>query len=51
MTQGRIQGGAQGASAPPLKKNCVERLRYSNRAVTLIKQSHDHEAVVYNSKL
>ena len=38
-------GGAQGASEPPLKKNYAERSRYSNRAVTLIKQSHDNEAV------
>jgi len=39
------QGGAQGVSASPSQKNCAEKLRYSNRAVTLIKQSHDYEAV------
>jgi len=42
---GADPGGAQGASVPPLKKNCAEKSRYSNREVTLIKQSHDHEAV------
>ena len=42
-----MQGGAQGASGPLSKKLCrkVENLRYSNTAVTLIKQSHDLEAV------
>jgi len=28
----------------PLSKNCTEISRYSNRAITLIKQSHGHEA-------
>ena len=39
---GADPGGAQGASAPPLKKNRAERSRYSNKVATL---SHDHEAM------
>jgi len=42
------RGGSRGVhreQVHPLSKKCAERLRYSNRAVTLIKQSHDHEAV------
>jgi len=38
-------GGCTGSKCTPSQKNCAERSRYSNRAVTLIKQSHDHEAV------
>jgi len=43
-----IRGGSRGVhreQVHPSQKNCVERSRYSNRVVTLIKQSHDHEAV------
>ena len=43
--QALLQEGAQGASAPPSQKNRAEGSRYSNKAVTLIKQSRDYEAV------
>ena len=42
------RGGSKGMhreQVRPLSKTCAERLKYSNRAVTLIKQSHDCEAV------
>ena len=43
-SQGRVQG-VHREHMHPVSKICAVRLRYSNRAVTLTKQSHDHKAV------
>ena len=43
--QGWIQGGAQGASAPPALKKIVQKDRDTLIKQSLIKQSHDHEVV------
>ena len=42
---GADPGGCTGSKCTPSQKNCVENCRYSNRAVTLIKQSHDQEVI------
>ena len=39
VDQGQIQGGSKGPLDPPPKIFNIPRSRYSNRAVTLIKQS------------